>query len=127
MSTRANVVLTESWSYKNTKGKVVNKSNKLYFYRHSDGYPEGTLPTLEIFMDWLNRGLIRNNVSQSAGWLIVIGNTEYKSGTNPEAKGWKVGAYEPTTGIHGDVEYVYVIDVLNKTLKHYTIYEYNNL
>jgi hypothetical protein len=27
---------------------------------------------------------------------------------------WKVGAYEPTTSIHGDVEHIYVIDLVKK-------------
>lgn len=128
MSTRANIVLTEKWG---------NKTSKLFFYRHSDGYPEGTMPTLNVFMKWLKSGQIRNNLSQSAGWLILLGAIEYN--TLPEyktekphfdgAKGyadintiqsphdWKCGAYEPTTSIHGDIEYLYIIDVTNKTLE----------
>ena len=30
--------------------------------------------------------------------------------------GWKVGAYEPTTGIHGDIAYKYTIDLVAKTI-----------
>ena len=33
MSTRANIILKDSY-------------DKLYFYRHCDGYPEGVAPTL---------------------------------------------------------------------------------
>lgn len=40
------------------------------------------------------------------------GNTD---GTN--MSGWKVGAYEPSTGIHGDIEYLYEIDLKAKALK----------
>jgi hypothetical protein len=145
MSTRANVVLQESYSYKNTKGRNMTKTDKLYFYRHSDGYPEGTLPSLNKFMDWLKQGLIRNDLSQGAGWLIVLGAIEYMSIPKFDIecgfpdhyymdmdkiqppKDWKVGAYEPTTGIHGDVQYVYVIDVAAKTLQHYTIDEYKQI
>lgn len=126
MSTRANIVIKEG-------------NQKLFFYRHSDGYPEGTMPTLNIFMDWLKSGKIRNNISQSAGWLVILGAMEY--GHIPEYKcevkevfrgytkrdtdlssiqappDWKCGAYEPTSGIHGDIEYLYVIDLNKKEVK----------
>jgi hypothetical protein len=114
MSTRANVVIKDQY-------------HKLWFYRHSDGYPEGTLPTLEKFVRWINEGKIRNNASQAAGWLILIGAEEYnyaydKQGKqaqlpaekafSPENKeGWKCGAYEPTGGQHGDIKYLYTIDL----------------
>ncbi|MGD0340339.1 MAG: hypothetical protein ABSA76_01340 [Bacteroidales bacterium] len=121
MSTRANVILKD-------------ESSKLIFYKHSDGYPEGVLPVLNKFMDWLNAGKIRNNVSQSAGWLIILGAMEYNTipkfkaekpeGVYPgstltfgnldtfeDPKDWKVGAYEPTTCIHGDIEFLYTIDL----------------
>lgn len=128
MSTRANIVIKDGY-------------NKLFFYRHSDGYPEGTMPTLNIFMDWLQKKIIRNNTQQCAGWLVVLGAIEY--GNIPDYKcekkelskgytlketdlnsiqnpdDWKVGAYEPTTGIHGDIEYLYVIDLNEKTVKCY--------
>jgi len=128
MSTRANVIIKDSRS-------------KLYFYRHSDGYPEGTLPTLNRFLDLVKEGKIRDNVSQAAGWLIIIGANEYKGyqidykeqTKNGEEKiinkkfgdlipaepltGWKVGAYEPTTGIHGDIEYLYTVDLEKETIK----------
>ncbi len=103
MSTRANVVIKE--------GK-----KKLYFYRHSDGYPEGVADTLNQFMQWLKDGTIRDNLMQAAGWLVVIGHREYEAYTS-DAMRWKAGAYEPTTGIHPDVEYIYTIDLETKTLK----------
>lgn len=125
MSTRANVIITDGYS-------------KLYFYRHSDGYPEGTMPSLKKFLSYVKSGKIRNNVSQSAGWLIIIGAEEYK-GHHLEGdawlelseeqekeyqnkiptvpKDWKVGAYEPTSGIHGDIEYLYVIDLTEMKIK----------
>ena len=116
MSTRANVVIKD-------------KYHELWFYRHSDGYPEGTLPTLEKFVRWVNEGKIRDNDSQAAGWLILIGAEEYnytyenhekvtlpyEKLFSPESKGeydgWKCGAYEPTSGRHGDIEYLYTIDL----------------
>ena len=139
MSTRANIIIKDS-------------EDRLFFYRHSDGYPEGVMPTLNIFMSWLKSGKIRNNANQSAGWLIMLGAIEYNTiphfavdediwykGTDMErikhipdlntvvlksdkkeyGMEWKVGAYEPTTSIHGDIEYLYIIDVEKKTLKCY--------
>jgi len=126
MSTRANVII-ESKKY----------SEKLYFYRHSDGYPKGTMPSLQMFMKWLKEGKIRDNISQAAGWLVLIGAIEY--GRIPayekeshegmlttreygdvdsikDPDDWKVGAYEPTTDIHGDVEFIYTIDLDDKTI-----------
>ena len=113
MSTRANIVIKDEY-------------DKLWFYRHSDGYPEGTLPTLEKFMNALKDGTIRNNVNQAAGWLILLGAEEYDvkpDFTSPNykrdgrEKDWKCGAYEPTTGQHGDIEYLYTIDLEKKTLE----------
>jgi hypothetical protein len=114
MSTRANIKIT------------AEGEKPLWFYRHSDGYPEGALPTLNLFMDWLRKGLIRDNIDQAAGWLIVIGHKEYAGerygpalfapGDPATGMGWKVGAYEPTEGIHGDIEYLYTIDLTAKTL-----------
>jgi hypothetical protein len=124
MSTRANII-------------VKDKYDKLFFYRHSDGYPDGALPPLKIFMEWVRDGKIRNNVGQAAGWLVVLGAIEYnnipgykldgeeqdsvrygdlstiepKETPYGEPMEWKVGSIEPTTGLHGDVEYVYILDL----------------
>jgi len=95
MSTRANVKMLDSYN------------TELWFYRHSDGYPEGTLPTLKQFMRRVERNQYRNNVQQAGGWLIFIGYEEYKE-YQPD---WKVGAYEPTTQQHGDIEYLYEVDL----------------
>ncbi len=105
MSTRANIVITDN-------------DDKLFFYKHSDGYPEGTLPTLERFLKHVKNGEIRDNVCQASGWLIIFGNTEYEQGSEPtrESSGWKVGAYEPTIGIHGDIEYLYHVDLVEEKI-----------
>lgn len=105
MSTRCQVIVKDQYE-------------TLWFYRHSDGYPEGTLPTLSKFVDWIAAGRIRNNVGQCAGWLVIIGNHEYaEHGSGfPEPSvspygGWKVGAYEPCgPQKHGDIEYLYTVD-----------------
>jgi len=130
MSTRANVIIEERGTW-GEKPYV----NRLYFYRHSDGYPEGVKPTLDVFVKWLKSGKIRNNLTQSAGWLILLGSAEYNTmpgyelekskieslngkygdvSTIKDPADWKAGAYEPTNSLHGDVEHLYVIDLKNK-------------
>lgn len=103
MSTRCNIVV---------KDNPFGKDRELWFYRHSDGYPSSVLPSLEPLMDKLRKGEVRDNISQFAGWIIVLGHEEYAHYQND----WKVGAYEPTFGLHGDVEYLYTIDLQKKTL-----------
>jgi hypothetical protein len=99
MSTRANILIKDS-------------SDFLFFYRHSDGYPECTGESLREFVKGYAEKY-RSNVMQSAGWLVIHGNKEY---SDNQHNGWKVGAYEPTTGSHGDIDYLYEIDLENKTL-----------
>lgn len=127
MSTRASIIVKDSHT-------------KLFFYRHSDGYPEGIMPTLEKFLQYVKDGRIRDNADQAAGWLIIIGAQEYNTpcdwsephvsqndvdnlrlnnyepGHDIAINGWKVGAYEPTTGVHGDEEYQYTVDLETKTI-----------
>jgi hypothetical protein len=108
MGTRCNIKITDDYG------------GELWFYRHSDGYPDCVMTTLEPLMDKLREGLLRDNVGQFAGWLIVIGNKEYnKTRGLPTKRGfatWKCGAYEPTTGQHGDIDYLYHIDLSRKSL-----------
>ncbi len=125
MSTRANI-------------KIVDGDSTLWFYRHSDGYPEGALPTLKKFMSWVQEGKIRSNAGQASGWLILIGASEYdeyyengkyykkESLLFPHDVGyttWKCGTYEPTTGKHGDIEYLYTLDLDKKTIEVLDIYD----
>lgn len=122
MSTRANIVLK-------AKGE-----KPLWFYRHSDGYPSGAMPLLEKFMDHVKAGRIRANIGQAAGWLVVFGHQQYRPtpggnannyeppqfepGEKDSISAWKVGAIEPTSwGLHGDVKYLYTLDLDAKTIK----------
>lgn len=130
MSTRCNIIIKD-------------KDHEMWFYRHSDGYPTSVIPDLRKFMNWVRDGKIRDNVSQAAGWLVVMGHFDLcesmrdwnkriardaKKGASPftpqsvsengvpakdEFNGWKVGHYEPTTGQHGDIEYLYTLDLTN--------------
>lgn len=112
MSTRANIIIKD-------------ESQKLYFYRHSDGYPECTGEDLKKFCEDYTNGLMRRDTMQSAGWLILRGWREYNLENSLAGRlcdpigvpkkeggyGWKVGAYEPTTCIYGSIEYLYIIDL----------------
>lgn len=100
---------------------IKDEEDELWFYRHSDGYPSGTLPTLEKFMTWVKEGKIRDNVEQASGWLIIIGSRELRDllkGLPDNYMDWKVGAYEPSVPYeHGDIEYLYELDLINLTIK----------
>lgn len=105
MATRANIILKD--------GK-----EKLIFYKHWDGYPEGTLPLLNEFLDNVKSGVYRDNIMQCAGHLILLGRKNMLSELNPIQTGynWKVGDIEPTTRIHEDIDYKYTIDLVKKTI-----------
>lgn len=106
MSTRCNVVITDDCD------------RELWFYRHSDGYPSGVQETLHKFMKYVQDGLIRDNVSQASGWLIIIGHAEYEYKEPDRGPfNWKVGSYEPTMCMHGDIDYLYWVDLKEKTIK----------
>lgn len=47
MSTRANIIITDGW-------------DELIFYRHSDGYPAGTLPSLNQFLNLIRTVILTN-------------------------------------------------------------------
>ncbi len=111
MSTRCQVIIKDQYS-------------EVWFYRHSDGYPDGVMPSLEKFLGWVKEGRIRDNAEQSSGWLVILGHQEYAEyGTGAEptlgggGMGWKVGAYEPCAPVkHGDIEYLYTVDLHTKRI-----------
>ncbi len=111
MSTRCNIVIKD-------------KTEQLFFYRHSDGYPECTGESLKQFVKGYTDQTMRRDVMQSAGWLIIQGHVEYsdnvplcKPNGEDRFNGWKVGAYEPATGIQGDIEFLYELDLDKRTLR----------
>ena len=117
MSTRAQIIVKDS-------------SEEIWFYRHSDGYPDGVMPMLEKFLDYVKRGILRDNAMQSCGWLVLFGAREYdhihtydvkiKKFTNirdTTGMSWKCGSIEPCGPVvHGDTEYLYTVDVKKKTI-----------
>lgn len=109
MSTRANIVVKDG-------------IDELWFYRHSDGYPQGAMPLLQEFVELIKSKKIRDNISQASGWLIMLGAQEYQQSVDKMKENkigfsdWKVGSIEPTTGQHGDIEYLYTVDLPTKTI-----------
>jgi len=75
------------------------------------------LPMLLEYVDEIKKGNLRNNVTQSSGWLILAGHDEYAEFRSDGYMSWKVGSIEPTTGRHGDIEYLYEIDLEKLTIK----------
>lgn len=106
MSTRCNIVIKDDYG------------SELWFYRHSDGYPECAGESLKEFCQGYASGKLRNNVEQSSGWLILHRHEEYKK----YGYDWKVGAYEPSVGQHGDIEFLYTIDLGGKFLEVKDVY-----
>jgi hypothetical protein len=93
MSTRCNVILRDAESH-------------VIMYRHNDGYPDGVVKSLDEFRRrWSMKG--SKSLATAVGLLIVIGHEEYGSKTDT----CEAGAYEVTDGIHGDIEWLYVVDL----------------
>lgn len=93
MSTRGNI-------------KVISKDVTFWLYHHHDAYPEG------VGMDLLKK--FRNS--------FLRGDFVYAQDiVNRLIKDPKDDEYEITTGMHGDIEYLYEIDCDNKTIKCFEI------
>ena len=121
MGTRANVVLSDG-------------DGVMSFYKRCDGYPSETMPTLEKFMDLVKSGKIKDNVLESSGWLILLGADEIKDN---EGDDWKdrvpcvpygdsqlnheASAYQFSYGLNADIMYLYVVDLVAKTIKSYSV------
>jgi len=105
--------------------KITDGCDTLWLYRHSDGYPSCVKPILVNFLEHVKDGIIRDNVEQATGWLIIYGAAEYNGDralvdhvpTKEGYSGWKVGAFEPATGQHGDIEYLYHVNLKTKELR----------
>ena len=80
--------------------KIKDGSEVRWLYHHSDGYPEGVGKELE--------GIL----SDEKYWTLPSIFTRLTK--DPQ--------YEPTGGIHGDEEYGYLIDCIDRKLVGYSIY-----
>lgn len=81
MSTRANIIVKDS-------------NSTVYLHRHCDGYPDGLGSELNEFLNSIKNN---NNLSfyEIIGRILTGGVDDVRY----------------TTGIHGDIEYKYIIEV----------------
>lgn len=100
MSTRASI-------------QLIDGEDTLFFYQHSDGYPEG-------LGAWLSRCLklpqiqeCKDDIEYLAGILIMEVNRDYIE------RNQRLPDMVPALGVHGDESYTYVIDA--KTLELLTL------
>jgi hypothetical protein len=127
MSIRANIILSETHSYRSKKSLEIVKSKRLIFYRKADGNPEAILPVINVYMRWIRAGKFRNNLGKSGSWLAILGGIEnnvipkflsFKDKLGPEELNsipmpnfWKSGSFEPVNEICGDIDFLYEIDI----------------
>lgn len=105
MSTRCNIIIKDG-------------AERIYLYHHHDGYPMGVGTELQGYLQrkW-------SGPYQQIWWGASIANHLVKWHINyPLAKEeHEDEEYEITTGLHDDVEYVYVINCRAKTIRCYSI------
>lgn len=89
MSTRCNIILEDAKTRK-----------RIYLYHHHDGYPEGVGADLARFVAKWNRHYYYR-IEEYANALL--------KGIESEFYGRKDDEYELTSGLHGDIEYCYLI------------------
>ena len=110
MSTSAKLIVEEGY----TDNLSHELYDRLYFYRHYDGYPETVMPRLEALVDKIIDGKLRNSVRQFSGWIIIDGHDEYlweDQETPGIHENWKVGAWEPWPGHHEEMDVIYTYKI----------------
>lgn len=95
MSTRCNIIIENN--------SIVPR---VWLYRHMDGYPECTGSKLKNFM----KKVKSTNNKEVAYELLREGEEEYADNK------YRTGAYEITDGMHGDIEYLYTLNLVDKTV-----------
>lgn len=107
-----------------TRSHILIKENgqEIKLYHHCDGYPEGVGADLKQFLKgfacW-NADYIATDLVKGAVQAQRI--TGWKPDGDPIHGLTSDDGYEITTGVHGDEEYVYVIDCNEKTLTCYAM------
>ena len=112
-------------------------------YRHSDGYPGGVLPLLKHLQELLHETGTQRGANYTAAQLLLIDElryigytTESKDDTYSEwpnsisgvldPENWEQvdatlsyllghGVEDPSCGIHGDEEYLYVVEIPSRS------------
>lgn len=124
MSTRAHIGFFEQEPTEEQRTKP-----EVLIYKHSDGYPEGTLPQLVDFCRTFNehRGL-RDTEYATARCVQFMTNfddgemTKFQQEQGKDwGKEWSFLGYGVGTGFHGDVEYYYLV-----TPEEIKVYEVGN-
>lgn len=91
-----------------TRASIIIKQNKrnIDLYHHFDGYPDGIGSDLKEYL------------KGEANWYIECIANELVKGMAIEND----NGYEVACGVHGDIDYLYIIDCDNKELKCYKRY-----
>lgn len=97
MSTRCNIIVKDQFN------------DRIYLYHHFDGYPEGVGADLKKFFDQYQKWQIQQHG-------VFLANKLVKNTAGLDDEG-----YEITTGLHGDIEYLYVINCKAGTLRCYEV------
>ena len=107
MSTRCNIIVKDG-------------NDRIYLYHHHDGYPMGVGTELQRWLDERFKPqpyFTPRWYAMSIATALVKGAPVYPF----DKEGKKDDEYEITTGLHGDVEYVYVINCQARTLRCYEV------
>lgn len=102
MSTRCNIGIYED-------EKSVLENPDIILYKHSDGYPENTLPLLKEFMNNPLNERNRNDYEYQSAWLLhSLINDHIRMCIEHKYNENHIG-YGICKDIHGDIEYYYAI------------------
>lgn len=110
MSTRCNIIVKDRWN------------NRVYLYHHHDGYPEFVGACLAEMLAGMQPWQIKQHPFSIANKLV-------KNGIQYQTTDWRThepkvvtdDEYEITSGVHGDIEYLYVINGKAGTLRCYAV------
>ncbi len=108
---------------------------ELWFIRPYDGFPGHTMPSLQRLMGWVRAGHLRDCASEASTWLILLGIRSHVSGLAAQVKGYSkdvtqmeplthdrdVGSYQVTNMRHGDIDYLYELDLSLCTIACYSV------
>lgn len=106
-----------------TRAQIKIKDYPVMIYKHSDGYPEGVLPTVKPYMRKFvnNRG---NDKEYAIARLMMhfgVVDKEWREKMHRENPNMfseeSFVGYGLTTELHGDIEYLYIIDLEIKSIE----------
>lgn len=110
MSTRTNIYLAD------------RNGNRLWLYRHYDGYPAATGVDIAQKLKRLSKGYARTHGGSFAALSNALLAERYeKQSYEPEAR----AIYSVTTGEHGDIEWKYVVNCRKSGAVVIEVHEYS--